>query len=65
MTNKEVNKPKLDINRENIDLTSIIETERIESAVRLKERIEELKEKVVHEMVMKDTKWQDHTKGNL
>jgi hypothetical protein len=34
MTDKEVNKPKLDMNRENIDLTSIIEMERIESTAR-------------------------------
>lgn len=37
MINNEVNKPKLDINCENIDLTSIIVKERIES--RLKDRI--------------------------
>lgn len=51
-----MNKPKLDINWENIDLTSIIEGERIESAVRLKERIEGLQDKVVHEMVNKGYK---------
>ncbi len=51
MIHKEVNKPKLDINWENIDLTSIIEMERIESTLRLKERIEGLQEQVVHEMV--------------
>jgi hypothetical protein len=46
---KEVNKPKLDINWENIDLTSIIEM--VESAARLKERIEELQKQIVHEMI--------------
>ncbi len=34
-----------------MDLTSIIETERIESAMRLKERIEGLQDQVVHGMV--------------
>ncbi len=50
LRHKEVNKPKLDINWENMDLTSIIETERIESAMRLKERIEGLQDQVVHGM---------------
>ncbi|MDG7043294.1 MAG: hypothetical protein JRM98_04165 [Nitrososphaerota archaeon] len=40
----------MDINWENMDLTSIIETERIESAMRLKERIEGLQDQVVHGM---------------
>ena len=40
MIHKEVNKPKLDINRENIDLTSIIERERIEFTLKLKESVE-------------------------
>lgn len=46
-----MNKPELDINWENRDLASIIKSERIESAARLKERLEELQEQVIHEKV--------------
>ena len=41
----------MDIKWEDIDLASIIKAEKIESAVRLKEKIEGLQENVVYEMV--------------